>query len=330
MRAAGGRAVAVLPVGKASFDPAMNVLTLNGATVTGSHTGALNISGSIYYEGFDLTVEGSGTIGDSSADAGIYSYDGGLSLSGDFTFKGDTAVTISGDVSFDSGSFSMDCAVMATGTIVIRPNVTRLEIDADGYSMFSWSDIILGKGIRITEHKNAVLEYGGISDGYGNNVTHVIFEGVPQTEKVDKPTGVKVTSAQDTTLSVRKLTPGSIVTEVNGHISAVYDISLQRNGETVQPAGSVTVKIPCSDPTAKVYRIEADNSLTDMHATYQDGYLVFTTDHFSLYVVAAPDTGKKALLGDVDDDGEVTIFDATAIQRWLVGLPANENIGKAV
>ena len=35
-------------------------------------------------------------------------------------------------------------------------------------------------------------------------------------------------------------------------------------------------------------------------------------------------------IADVDKDGDVTIIDATMIQRWLVDLPANENIGKPI
>ena len=37
-----------------------------------------------------------------------------------------------------------------------------------------------------------------------------------------------------------------------------------------------------------------------------------------------PTTAAVILLGDVDGDGEVTIFDATAIQRWLADLPASQ------
>ena len=33
---------------------------------------------------------------------------------------------------------------------------------------------------------------------------------------------------------------------------------------------------------------------------------------------------------DADGDGEISILDATAIQRWLVSLPSNENIGKPI
>ena len=36
------------------------------------------------------------------------------------------------------------------------------------------------------------------------------------------------------------------------------------------------------------------------------------------------------LAADADGDGEVTILDATAIQRWLAGLPSHEGIGKPI
>ena len=41
-----------------------------------------------------------------------------------------------------------------------------------------------------------------------------------------------------------------------------------------------------------------------------------------------PALSGGAILGDVDGDGEVTILDATAIQRWLAGLSSNDMIGK--
>jgi hypothetical protein len=37
-----------------------------------------------------------------------------------------------------------------------------------------------------------------------------------------------------------------------------------------------------------VYRLEEDGSLTDMNASVVDGFAVFETDHFSVYVLAAP------------------------------------------
>ena len=41
-------------------------------------------------------------------------------------------------------------------------------------------------------------------------------------------------------------------------------------------------------------------------------------------------TGFVEAAADTDADGDLTIVDATFIQRWLVGLPSNENIGKPI
>ena len=71
----------------------------------------------------------------------------------------------------------------------------------------------------------------------------------------------------------------------------------------------------------KVYRAETDGSYTDMHAVLQDGYLVFTTDHFSEYVVTTgePDV-PAAALGDVDGNGVVNAADAVMVLRSDAGL----------
>jgi hypothetical protein len=78
------------------------------------------------------------------------------------------------------------------------------------------------------------------------------------------------------------------VADVTGYV--LYDITLQLDGVAVQPESPVTVSIKVPDDLngekCSVFRLETDGSLTDMQATYQDGYMVFTTDHFSLYAVA--------------------------------------------
>ncbi len=105
----------------------------------------------------------------------------------------------------------------------------------------------------------------------------------------------------------------------------VYEISLVKDGEEIQPNGAVTVKIPVPSgmdgAACKVYRAETDGSYTDMHAVLQDGYLVFTTDHFSEYVVTTgePDV-PAAALGDVDGNGVVNAADAVMVLRSDAGL----------
>ena len=52
-----------------------------------------------------------------------------------------------------------------------------------------------------------------------------------------------------------------------------------------------------------------------MQATYQNGYMVFTTDHFSIYVLTAGELEIPTYtLGDVNGDEKVNAVDA----RWVL------------
>ena len=107
----------------------------------------------------------------------------------------------------------------------------------------------------------------------------------------------------------------------------VYEISLVRDGIAVQPNGEVTVKIPVPDGmdgnACKVYREEADGSYTDMNAAYQDGYMVFTTDHFSVYVLTTENLHGTP--GDVNADGKVDAVDARWVLQAAAGMRTLEN-----
>ena len=136
---------------------------------------------------------------------------------------------------------------------------------------------------------------------------------------VDAPEGktysvVSKATPDEATPDTQKLPEGSVV------LSA-YDITLRdiKDETPVQPDAPVTVRIRCDKPDAHVFRRETDGTLTDMKARYEDGYLVFETDHFSVYLVVQLSENTDALLGDADGDGEVTVNDATFIQRYLVG-----------
>lgn len=72
--------------------------------------------------------------------------------------------------------------------------------------------------------------------------------------------------------------------------SMKFDISFT-NGETeIQPNGNVSVRIPVpSDMDTNglsVYREEDNGSYTNMNAVYENGYMIFTTDHFSVYILS--------------------------------------------
>ncbi len=76
----------------------------------------------------------------------------------------------------------------------------------------------------------------------------------------------------------------------------MYNICFTKNDNHVQPNGKVKVHIPIPHgmlaQTCKVYRQENDGSWTILNAHVEGAYLVFETDHFSMYSII----GDKAEL----------------------------------
>ena len=69
----------------------------------------------------------------------------------------------------------------------------------------------------------------------------------------------------------------------------IYDISLYKDHTQVQPSGKIRVRIPLPvsylAKKSAIFRMEDDNTLTNMNAIYSDGYLIFETEHLSKYVI---------------------------------------------
>ncbi|MCR4805903.1 MAG: leucine-rich repeat domain-containing protein [Clostridia bacterium] len=78
--------------------------------------------------------------------------------------------------------------------------------------------------------------------------------------------------------------------------SRVYNICFVKNDQTVQPSGLVQVSIPVPngfDPSScMIFRQKENGAWEEIPCELQDGFLVFETDHFSLYAV----TGTPAAL----------------------------------
>ena len=153
----------------------------------------------------------------------------------------------------------------------------------------------------------------------------------------DEKTQISVEGAGEAELKVEEITDETKIEEINDKLTdekvqSVYDITLESEGVAVQPDGSVTVKIPATSETSKVYRFETDGTLTDMNSEYADGFVTFTTDHFSLYVVteaetettqpgtSEPEPADTYLLGDADANGKINIKDVTTIQKFLARI----------
>lgn len=91
----------------------------------------------------------------------------------------------------------------------------------------------------------------------------------------------------------------------------LYDMTLTKDNIQVQPDGEITICIPVPEnvntTNCKVFYIDKSGNATDMNAVYENGYMVFNTDHFSYYALVEL---LEELLGDFDSTGIVDSDDA--------------------
>lgn len=102
----------------------------------------------------------------------------------------------------------------------------------------------------------------------------------------------------DTLIQVAKLTSGDeydkIIKILDITNSEMYDLKLfsktTKDYITKLSDGKFEVKIPISEnlkgKELVVYYVDSDNKITEYEVKEQDGYAVFTTDHFSIYTLA--------------------------------------------
>ena len=127
-----------------------------------------------------------------------------------------------------------------------------------------------------------------------------------QTAKDDK-SGIEVSAPSgsyngELELEVEEIFDGEsfqIVGTIEGQEqSKIYDVTTKVDGKEAQPGATVTVKIPLPegyDPARTyVYHVNSETGkVENMNARYEDGFLVFETDHFSTYAVVQIKAQKK-------------------------------------
>ena len=149
----------------------------------------------------------------------------------------------------------------------------------------------------------------GIKDSYAE--TYANERGIPfveYRELTDTSSGVTVGGGVPENAEL------SVVVKEQTSEKAVFDISLVADGVMVQPNGSVRVALPVpqgmNGADMRVYHIADNGAKTDMNAVYSIGFMVFETDHFSLYSI---EPTLNIVYGDADGNGEVDITDAMLV-----------------
>ena len=214
------------------------------------------------------------------------------------------------------GSWAFEDAAKLT-SIVIPASVNKIESDAfygcDSLNTVyfkgtkdQWNDI----NFTECEHGNHPSEnYTSLKYLKDNNITVVCLGTIDSEYEykyvISDPkavTSVEVARYSDSAeevkleLSVNVVDDPGTAKELfgDGDELFIYDISLvdKNTGEVAElPTGDrvqVTLEVDPEKVTGqncKVYRVEPDGSLTDMEAQLVDGKLMFTTEHFSKYII---------------------------------------------
>lgn len=231
-------------------------------------------------------------------------------------------------------------AITRMDDVSIAPTVKEYRNDLLQYSDYLYCDFtvtILGKDTRLIEIDNSdeysektpfpfIRCYKGSAaeaDAKALGIKYTTFSDIPlDGESTQTPITVTANEdaelPEDTKLSVKTV-------DVTDEKQVVYDITLKSGDLAVQPKTPVTVAITLPEGMnseyAKVYRLETDGTKTNMKATYKDGKMVFTTDHFSLYsieeVVYTP--------GDINDDDTIDLMDVVALAQVVADWEIEHN-----
>lgn len=211
---------------------------------------------------------------------------------------------------FKKGNWDLDNFGTVLSSFIENTNKVGLDIiDKIGekictlYGLASLSESAIKSSIPTGNLINFLYSTLGVADEalfwfnfmQSANFPNGIYIYAPDASDSYVSNGVKVTpeSQKDFDMIVHVYQVVNAV-DASGSKYETYNITMHKDGKKTQPDSEVQVQIPLSNSynknTVKVYRINDDGTVTDMHASVINGYAVFTTDHFSYYALVDGNT----------------------------------------
>ena len=137
------------------------------------------------------------------------------------------------------------------------------------------------------------------------------------------------------------------IVAVDADLSPGYTLGVSKNSEdvTFNSNDKITVNVAYSDDQDNIVQTTVTvNGKTPLDFTelpHPDSVIrgdadgdgdvtILDATAIQRHLAELPTKAYVEAASDADEDSEVTILDATAIQRWLAGLPTNANIGKKI
>lgn len=206
---------------------------------------------------------------------------------------------------------------------LVLPSTAKAHIYEWIYSPFhsyytSLSSLIIFQGdytfgadfLRTLKDNNNITIYGIPGSKTEENAKENNITFIPLTTLKDDNTDVDITGDLPKGVSLKVEKTASEETYIG------YDITIiDSEGKVTQPDCAIEASLPMPEGfTAEdciVYRKESDGTYTDMKAVYRDGYMIFTTNHFSEYILSTkPFEGGES--GDITTSPTETTVSSTA------------------
>ena len=142
----------------------------------------------------------------------------------------------------------------------------------------------------------------------------------------DKKTGVEIIGGASDLEGISHVSSRRVLAqELFGKTYDAYDLQLKNpTDHSLQPKGSVLVRLPISASVENIYYITPTKELQALDFTVQDGKVEFITNHFSTYAVVYQATGTSS-----NTEEKPSASDAETLAHETEQLSASPSLAKA-